>query len=334
MTKVIDEMAPVVLDAITKAENILLHCHPSPDPDSVGSVLAMKLALEQLGKKVTAIQGDSAIPQAFMHFPGASTIVKKNFGEVSLSDFDLFIILDSGSPEMISVNKPSFPLPIKSLVIDHHASNTSYADINLIDIASPATAYILFNLFKKWGIKIDHDIALNLFMGIFTDTGGFRYAPTNHLVLKAASELTEIAPDFTKAIFLMDNCNVKEAIYFQAIALNSVQLFLNGTLAIAPVSYKSLEEKNIPEECIRGDMIASLLKSVVGWNLGISMVEKQPGKVKISCRTRDSEKFDVSKLAVALGGGGHRAAAGARLNMPLDEAIKKVVETAKVLYNL
>jgi phosphoesterase RecJ-like protein len=171
-------------------------------------------------------------------------------------------------------------------------------------------------------------------MGIFTDTGGFRYAPTNHLVLKAASELTEIAPDFTKAIFLMDNCNVKEAIYFQAIALNSVQLFLNGTLAIAPVSYKSLEEKNIPEECIRGDMIASLLKSVVGWNLGISMVEKQPGKVKISCRTRDSEKFDVSKLAVALGGGGHRAAAGARLNMPLDEAIKKVVETAKVLYNL
>jgi phosphoesterase RecJ-like protein len=150
MTKVIDEMAPVVLDAITKAENILLHCHPSPDPDSVGSVLAMKLALEQLGKKVTAIQGDSAIPQAFMHFPGASTIVKKNFGEVSLSDFDLFIILDSGSPEMISVNKPSFPLPIKSLVIDHHASNTSYADINLIDIASPATAYILFNLFKKY----------------------------------------------------------------------------------------------------------------------------------------------------------------------------------------
>ncbi len=334
MTKVIDEMAPSVLEAITKADRILLHCHPSPDPDSVGSVLAMKFALEQLGKKVTAIQGDSSIPQAFMHFPGAETIVKKKFGEIDLATFDLFIILDSGSPEMISLTRPSFPLSIKSLVIDHHASNVLYADINLVDITSPATAYILFNLFKNWGIKIDHDIALNLFMGIYTDTGGFRHRGVTSETLKAASELTKIAPDFTETIFSMENCNVKETIYFQAIALNSVQLFLNGRVAVAPVSYQSLAEKNIPEDCIRGDMIANILKSIIGWDIGISMVEKEPGKVKISCRTRDSDRFDVSKLAVALGGGGHKAAAGARLNMPLDEAVKEVVETAKVLYNL
>src|SRR3989344_3205155 len=97
-----NDISSDILSHIEKANSILLHCHPSPDPDSVGSVLAMKCALEQMGKKATVIKGDSDIPQAFMHFPGADTIVKKNFGEVDLKNFDLFIILDSASPEMIS----------------------------------------------------------------------------------------------------------------------------------------------------------------------------------------------------------------------------------------
>src|SRR3954463_13074656 len=102
ISPLIQEKAPVILAEIEKASSILLHCHPSPDPDSVGSALAMKFALEQLGKKVTVIRGDSEIPQAFMHFPGAGDIQSKSFGEVDLKNFDLFIIQDSGSPEMIS----------------------------------------------------------------------------------------------------------------------------------------------------------------------------------------------------------------------------------------
>src|SRR3989344_9571766 len=95
----VKKAAPLIFNEIKKANSILLHCHPSPDPDSVGSVLAMKFALESLGKKVTVIQGDSEIPQAFMHFPGAGDIVQKSFDEMDLKEFDLFIILDSGSPE-------------------------------------------------------------------------------------------------------------------------------------------------------------------------------------------------------------------------------------------
>jgi phosphoesterase RecJ-like protein len=72
----------------------------------------------------------------------------------------------------------------------------------------------------------------------------------------------------------------------------------------------------------------------MGWNIGISLIELEPNIVKISFRTRDSDIFDVSRLAVALGGGGHKAAAGATLKMSCDEAVKKVVETAKIIYNL
>src|ERR1035437_6801700 len=106
MTDIVKKEAPKILAAIKSANNILLHCHPSPDPDSVGSALAMKFALEQLGKKATVIKGDSVIPQAFMHFPGANDIVQKNFGEVDLKEFDLFISLDAGGLNMISSLRP------------------------------------------------------------------------------------------------------------------------------------------------------------------------------------------------------------------------------------
>src|SRR5579872_6587049 len=101
ISPLIKEKAPLILAEIKKATSILLHCHPSPDPDSVGSALAMKFALESLGKKATIIQGDNDIPRAYMHFPGAQDIVKKNFFELDLTQFDLFIVQDTGGLERI-----------------------------------------------------------------------------------------------------------------------------------------------------------------------------------------------------------------------------------------
>jgi bifunctional oligoribonuclease and PAP phosphatase NrnA len=320
---------------VKKANKILLHCHPSPDPDSVGSVLAMKFALENLGKKVTVIQGDSEIPPAFLHFPGAKDIEKKNFSEVNLKEFDLFISLDSSTPEMVSrKSEPKFPLAIKSVVIDHHASNKGYADENFIDISSPSTTYILFKLFKEWGIDITSDMAANLFMGMYTDTGGFKFPPTDYKVLHAAAELIQIYPRYTDLIFTMENSQDKNSIYGQAIALNSIKTFCNDQIAISAVPHTLLSEKKIPTNAISEGYVANILKSVIGWDIAVSMVEIEPGRIKCSFRTRNVSKYDVSKLATELGGGGHKAAAGAVLTTTLDEAVQKVVETARVLYNL
>ncbi len=335
MKENINEISKEILSEINKSKRILLHCHPLPDPDSVCSVLAMKFALQSLDKEVTVIRGDSEIPMSFMHFPGVKDIVKKNLGEIDLNNFDLFLILDSGSPEMISrIKTPTFPLSIKSIVIDHHLTNTKYANINLVDSSYPATCQIIFDLLKNWGIEITPSIALNLFIGMYTDTGAFKYPPSNYRTLEIASNLAKIAPDYEKALFIMENSQTKESIYFQAIAFNSVKTFLNDNIAIATVSNEDLVKNKIPEECIRGISISNILKSVIGWNIGVSIIENEPGVLKLSFRTRDIEKYDVSKIAKALGGGGHKGAAAAILHMPLEQAISKVVETAKVLYNL
>lgn len=334
-SSIIKEKAPLILAEVQKAKSILLHCHPLPDPDSTCSVLAMKFVLEQMGKKATVIQGDSDVPKGFMHFPGVADIVKKSFSEIDQSEFDLFISVDSGSRNMVSqANPPTFPLKMKTIVIDHHATNEQYGEINLVDTSSPAAAFIIFQLLKLWNVSLTRDVAINLFMGMYTDTGGFRYEPTDYRVLSAASELVRLAPDFTKVIFEMENSQSKEALYYQALALSSIQTFLGENIAIAVVSHKDLVEKKIPDDCIRGISISNILKSVIGWNVGVSLIERQPHEVKVSFRTRDKEKFDVAKLAAALGGGGHRAAAATVLKMSLEDAKKLVVEKAKDLYNL
>jgi phosphoesterase RecJ-like protein len=336
MTRIVKEAAPKILKAIKGSKSVLLHCHPSPDPDSVGSALAMKFAIEQMGKKATVIRGDSEIPQAFMHFPGADSIVPKNFFEVDLEEFDLFIIQDTGSLDRVShLGKMNIPASLPTIVIDHHISNASFGTaVNLVDSSYPATALILFELFKVWKIKITSDMAGDLFIGAYTDTGGFRYESVTPNVLFVASELAKSYPTFPKLIATMENCRKPEELISLGLVLSNIKTFLNGSMAIASVSSEDLKKNGIIDLDSGTRWAVNLLKSVVGWEVCACCIENKDDNVKISFSTRDAEKYDLSKLAVALGGGGHRAAAGATLTMPLPEAIEKIVKTAKEIYNL
>jgi len=335
ISPLIKEKAPLILSEIKKASSILLHCHPSPDPDSVGSALAMKFALEQLGKKATVIKGDSEIPQAFMHFPGATEIVQKNFLEIDLNEFDLFLSLDTASVDRISTLGPLvFPPGLTVINIDHHASNPGFGKIDLLETSYPATAQILFDLFSCWGIKITHEIAANLFIGIYADTGGFKHRGTNVRTFEVAAGLAPIIPDFPNIILQMERSRTPEFIAFLGLALSSIEIFLDGKMALSIVSNAALKEKGIPSDTASSSAISPFLTSVVDWNVGGALCEVEPGKVKASFRSTNADVYDVSKLTAALGGGGHKAAAGVTLKMSLEDAKKLVVAKAKELYNL
>lgn len=332
MTELVKDLAPQILEEIKRAKSILLHCHPSPDPDSVGGVLATMHALEVMGKKVTAIRGDSETPLSFGGLPGFGKLTPKNFFEIDLAEFDLFLILDSGGLNQISRVAPIiFPANIKTIVIDHHATNEKFAQINLVDPTYPATCQILYDLFVSWGVTITPEIAKCLMLGIYADTGGFRFPATTGATFAAAAHLAEIAPDYTSLISFMNNSNTPGVIAFEALALSSVTLYCKGKVAISAVSYAVLQDKKITKAEIFPD-ISNILASVIGWEIGVKIVEDQPGGVKVSLRTRDEKLHDVSKIATALGGGGHKAAAGAYLKTSLEEAVKKVVETIGLIY--
>ncbi len=329
------ELAASILQEIKGAKNILMHCHPSPDGDSMGSTLGLKHALKTIGIESTIIKGDSDLPKYLSVLPGYDTVVLKNIHEVDLAAYDLFLILDSASINQISkIKEPVFPNTLKTIVIDHHVSNPGFAHINLVDTTSPSTCQVILDLLNVWNIKLNRDSALNLFVGMFTDTGGFRYHSTTSKTLNMAAQLADIAPDFTDVLFELENNNTKGRLKLHGFLLNSIETHFNDSVAFASISYNDLQKEGFTKEEITGAYITNEMKSVVGWNVCAYFMEIEPGIVKMSFRTRDEKAFDVSKLALELGGGGHTRAAGAQVKGTLPEVKQKVLEAIKKVFNL
>lgn len=333
MTNKVKQMAPIIWGEIKKANNILLHCHPSPDADSVGSTLAMGTLLRKLGKNVTHIIGDSEKPNGLNSLPGFNEIEPKNYFQIDISKFDHFFILDSSNLDQISKKgEIIFPASLQTVVIDHHSSNKEFGNINLVDTSYGSLAEMVYDLFKLWSVDISPEMAISLFTGIYTDTG-FKYPRTTYETFAAASELVRIYPNFPRTIFELENSEEPERVKFLGLALSSIETHFNNSVAISAISYEQMAKLGIKQQHTEKTDIPNILKSVIGWNIGIKMSEVEPGKVSVSFRTRDEKKWDVAKIAVATGsGGGHPAAAGATIKLPFDQAKKFLLETIQKVY--
>lgn len=335
MSDKVKQLAPEIWAEIQKAKKILVNCHYGPDPDSLGGALALMHVLEKIGKNVTVISGDSQIDQTMDVFPGREKILNKNVFEINLEDFDLFIIPDTANYEQLSrKGKVVFPKNLRTVVIDHHVSNPRFANINLIDAAYPATCQLLFDLFEEFHTVIDKNTAICLFVGIYADTGGFKYPPTNAETFAVASELTKIAPDFFRIISQIENSFRAKQLEFLGLALSSIKTYFGNKVAISEVSYDQLKEKKIDKEAARSSPVdlANKLRSVKEWKIGISLVEFSPGMVNISLRKQEYEPYDLSAIAIKVGGGGHPAAAGGTIKMPFAEAKKFLLEKIQEVY--
>lgn len=329
-----NNLSAKILDEIKNSHRILLHLHPGTDPDSIGSVLAMAKVLKGLGKKFTIISGDSELPIYASILPNSQLIKPLNYTQIKPSDFDLFIILDTSSTNQITkLQEITFPKSMVTVVIDHHQTNTKFGTYNLVDPASPAASQILFELLTDWNIEIDPEIAICLFFGIYADTGGFKYPNTTYKTLEIASKLAKINPNFPKVIFEMENSKVPENLYYAGLAYSSLEKYFSDKVVISAVPYKKLFKLGIKKEHTEKMEISNNIKSVIGWEIGISFVETEPGKVSVSMRTRQPDVYDVSKIASSVGkGGGHKAAAGTTIYAPFNEAKKQLLETIAKIF--
>lgn len=326
------EIAQKIKAEIDKAQTILLCCHPSADPDSAGSVLALMWYLESVGKKVIAIRGDDELPGGLLLLPGGEKILNKNFTEINVNDFDLFIATDASAPQQVT-KKGELSLKVlnKSIVIDHHETDIGWGFINCVVKDSSATAQVLYDLFEVWGVETTTEIAKCLMAGIYADTGGFKYPMTSAHTFEIASKLVEKTPDFSQVIFNLENSYEPGNLKFVGLALSLIETYFDGQVAISPVPLADMREKGIEYLHTVKMEVSNMLKSVVGWEIGICMIELE-GKTGLSFRTRDSQRWDVSKIAKALGGGGHSAAAGATIYKPLNEAKELLLSTVENLF--
>jgi phosphoesterase RecJ-like protein len=310
-----------ILEKIKDSKNILVNVHRRPDLDSIGSATALYQALKKLGKTVTIICPHQ-IPEEFKFLTGAKEVKTIDFSVFDFSAYDLFLIVDSGSYEIVTGSE-EIKLPnIKTIVIDHHRTNLfKDVEIKLYDEIA-ATCEIIYQIFLDWKITIDPDIATSLFSGIAGDTVFFKYSINTKSTFKMASELLDKGADKNKLIDEVFDSFDFNVIKMVGECLRKIEKgdSLVGKFVYSIIDYETFEKYGKP---VARELVANLFaRSIKGFNFGIIIFEEEKGKFSLSFRSKKGT--DVSEIAKKLGGGGHKNAAGASFYGNANQVIEKI----------
>ena len=320
-----------IVSHLKNSRSVLLATHVNPDGDAIGSLIAMGLALEALGKKAT-LYCASPIPAVYRFLPATDTITGV-FANETL--FDTAIVLDCGN--LNRVGKAFLEIQkIKTIInIDHHVTNTGFGDLQMVDTAACATAEIIYRLIKKLGISISPGMATSIYTGIFTDTGSFRFSNTNRAAFSICEEMVAIGMDpYTVAQNVYGTYSLGR-IKLLNLALDSIEVAAGGKVSIMTLTKKMLAEtKTHPEDVdglinyakrIEDVKLAALLQEMEN----ISRKPDEAARFHVSLRSDGS--VDVAEIAATFGGGGHAVAAGFNIDSPIEEIKAKIVSLAEKL---
>lgn len=311
-----------VVQEIQNAKKIIIFHHIAPDGDSLGSALALKEIIEQLDS-VEIIDNviTNYAPELYNYLPDIDKM--KKIDDSSLYEsYDLGISLDCGSKDRLGLATELFVTAKKTISIDHHVSNTNFADINNIDTSVSATGELVFDLIKPLNVTLTKDIATNIYTAILTDTGGFKFENTKPKTLRICADLLEAGAD---SVQIYKNCyEIKPLamVKLQAKVINDAVLTENNQIAYGVVKRNLLEEMDATDDYVDG--ITETLRQIKGVEVALVFKETLRKTTRVSLR---SNRLDVCAIASYFGGGGHKLAAGCLLNKRIDESIDDIIST-------
>jgi bifunctional oligoribonuclease and PAP phosphatase NrnA len=294
--------------------------HVRPDGDALGSQLALALSLQQLGKEVRAWNEDGML-EKYCFLPRAELLTKP---PSAAEDVDVAIALDTAIQNRLGTALASVRSTKIWINIDHHLSNPGYGDLVIVDPHAPATGEIIFGLIKSQGLPFDHDIAENLFAAISTDTGSFQYPKTSARTFEIAAELVRAGGlDVGQLSQQLYENYPRRRLELLRELLRSMRFIEGGRAASFSLSLKTAAELGVLPEDNEG--LIDHLRSIRGVIVAVFFEELADGKVRVSMRSK-SDAVDVCAICQKFGGGGHTAAAGARVRGTLTEVEEKVLE--------
>jgi bifunctional oligoribonuclease and PAP phosphatase NrnA len=309
-----------VLDELRAADKLFLTTHENPDGDALGSLRAMQLVLEALGKDSVMFMArdEFPLPREYRHMPFADVLAEPppDMGE------RLVVFLDCGNMDRMPVDfiKESGSRIIN---IDHHHDNTCFGDVNLVKGDVSCTAEIVYELARELGVPITQPLAEALYIGLVTDTGKFMFENTTPAAHQMAADL--IAAGVQPQVI---HQRLYEGLPFSRIqllarALSAVQRFDGGALTLAHLTRDDFAHSDADESDSEG--IVDHMRQVEGTLVACLVREllSDDGRRKVSLRATD-ERVDVSAIARDFGGGGHRQAAGFTTDMALPELIERL----------
>lgn len=318
------EQSSEILKEVKKAKNILVNLHRGPDLDSFASAISIYYFLKSLDKNVNVVVvSTSELPEELLSKEESKLISLVDYSSFDFSKYDLFISPDSASWQQI-VDNPTVKIPkIDIVVIDHHPTNDRFGKINLIEENAASCSEIVYKLFEDWRFSIDKNIAEILLAGIIADTGGFAFSD-NSQTLRIAADLMDKGANKTVIIDRLFRTKRFEILKYWGEYLSRMEIDRKHNFIWTALPY-SIENKY---KIGTSDFATVFASSVEETNFGIVMSEDVRNVLKISFRSRNNT--DVSKLAQLLGGGGHKAAAGAKIEgLSFDKAVETVLDVAR-----
>lgn len=308
-----------IIAALSGARRIALVSHRDPDPDTIGSALALGLGLEALGKSVSWHCADP-VPEQQRFLRGSERFTQDPPPE----DVDLVVTVDFGS-----VDRAKFALPARPTLvnIDHHASNDHFGTANLVDVTAAASAELIARVIDALGIKWTPEMATAALVGIMTDTGSFQFPSTDARALDRAARLREAGADLQAITYNIFRNKRFEALKLWGFAFSRLTREQGGQLVWTEIREGEVERAEARDEDISG-LVEQVARSS-GMRVAL-LFNEQRGGVKISCRTSQWEpSVDASALMARFGGGGHVRAAGAVIEGDLADVRDRVLDAAR-----
>jgi phosphoesterase RecJ-like protein len=304
-----------VVDAIRGHERFLLTTHENPDGDALGSLLATKLAFDQLDKdSVMVLHGDAPLPGEYGFMPLAE-LQRRWPDDVSER---VLVALDCANESRIADPEVLGRVPL-SINLDHHHDNSRFGDINLVVPDASSTGEVLRDLFRELGVDLTSEIAEPLYIALVTDTGRFQYTNTTPKALRLAAELVEAGADVHRVFQ-----GVYESVQFAKLkllarALERAQVYEGGRIVVSYLLRTDFTEVGAAEPYSEG--IIDYLRAVEGADMAVLIREppREGGPTRRVSLRASVDELDVSAIARKSGGGGHRQAAGFSSEASIEE---------------
>jgi bifunctional oligoribonuclease and PAP phosphatase NrnA len=310
--------------ALRENDRFVVTSHDNPDGDALGSLLALHLALGQLGKdSVMVLGGPTPLPGEYsflgLERHGLLRDAPADVAGRSLVAVDCAQATRIVEPRLVA----SATLTVN---VDHHHDNTRFGDVNLVDEHASSTAEVLADVFRDLEVRITPEIAEALYTALVTDTGRFQYSNTSPKALRLAAELVEAGADITKVFVEVYESTPFAKLKLLARALERATELADGRIVVSELRREDFVAAGADEPFSEG--IIDHLRAVDGAEL-VALVRELPAEApaarKGSLRSHP-DGVDVSAIARSFGGGGHKRAAGFSTDLPMDEITRRIVD--------
>lgn len=306
---------------IDASKNILIAGHEMPDGDCIGSSLSLSSILRRLGKNVTVFVEDF-YPFNYMFLEDSKNTVNL----VPENEFDLYIILDSGSPERIGekLYKKISASESPKILFDHHISSSeekTFYTQSYVDISACATAAIVYRWAVDRGIELTKAESEAIYAGIFSDTGGLKYGGTNKEAFLILSDLVDKVSPWKIATEIYENVPVAQLKMLSEV-LGDLRMLADGKAAVIKITLDQFQKYSLHPDHI--DSFVNYARSIKGVQIAMRFREKGKNIWKVSMRSKDH--INSALIASKFGGGGHKNAAGFVFEGTFEQGLEKVEE--------